>query len=263
MKAIWDACGWVGRLAVGLAVILGIGKPVVAAPHPSPEAAGQALVARLLARAPESAQTNRGALVVRPPRGTRPVFEVPLEIAVYPTRTGWGSFYQAGPTPDGRRVRLWIERVGDGPPRYWKAEVGPGESWPETGQPVESEALMQRFAQSDFWLADLGMQFLYWPRQRLIRSEMRRGQFCDVLESEDPAGPTVGYGRVRAWWDRDTGGLVHAEALDTRDRVWKEFSPRVFRKIEGRWEVTELEMIDRQAGSRTRLVLQPGSEGQK
>jgi len=37
----------------------------------------------------------------------------------------------------------------------------------------------------------------------------------------------------------------------------------VFRKIEGRWEVTELEMIDRQAGSRTRLVLQPGSEGQK
>lgn len=241
------------------ALILGT-RPAPAGPDSSAETAGRALVQRVLAMVPTEARTNQGTFVTRPPRGTGLPTELPVHIALYPTAQGWSSLYEAGPSREGRRLRLWIERFPDSPPRYFLAEAGPGESLPAAGQAVPVEALMEPFAGTDFWLADLGMHFLYWPQQRLIRSEMRRGQFCDVLESEDPTGPATGYQRVRAWFDRDTGGLVYAEAQDRQGRVVKEFLPRVFRKIEGRWEVIELEMIHRRTGSRTRLILQPSGQ---
>lgn len=249
------------RTAPGWALVVGwmVGTGLCpAASMTSAEAAGRALVQRVLELVPVEAQTNHGTFLVRPPRGAGPPLELPVRIAIYPVSQGWGSLYEVGPTSDGLRFRLWIERLTDTPPRYFQAQAGPGEPMPAAGQPLPPKARMEPFAGTDFWPADLGMEFLYWPRQRLIRSEMRRGQFCDVLESEDPSEPATGYQRVRAWFDRDTGGLVYAEACDTHGKMLKEFLPRVFRKIEGRWEVTELEMIHRQTGSRTRLILQPG-----
>jgi hypothetical protein len=36
------------------------------------------------------------------------------------------------------------------------------------------DATMIPFAGSDFWVADLGLEFLHWPKQLLLRREMRR-----------------------------------------------------------------------------------------
>ena len=36
----------------------------------------------------------------------------------------------------------------------------------------------------------MGMEFLHWPTQRLLRKEIRRGQSCDILESVSLALPT-------------------------------------------------------------------------
>lgn len=221
----------------------------------SAERAGRDIIQRIRSMTPEVALTNRGRLVVRPAR-PQPAFEVPLQLAVFPLETGWCTLYEAGPDAEGVRVRLWIRHQPDGPPNVSRAACGRDEVLPKEGAPLPSSEWMQPVAGSDFTPADLAMAFLWWPRHRLIRSEMRRGQFCDVVESETDEAPLEGYVRVRAWWDRDTGGLVYAEAFDAEGRLMKEFLPRRFQKVQGRWEVTELEMIHRQRGSRTRLVFE-------
>jgi len=219
------------------------------------EEAGLDLIRRIRSLTPEASVTNRGRWVVRPARPRAP-FEIPLLMAVFPTTTGWCNFYEMGPDPQDRSTRLWIRHSGERPPCVSLATWTGSDPAPDTGRPLSAEESMQPLAETDFSPADLAMAFLWWPRHRLIRSEMRRGQFCDVVESETDHTPPGGYLRVRAWFDRDTAGLVYAEAFDAHGRLLKEFLPRRFRKIDGRWEVTELEMIHRQNGSRTRLGLE-------
>lgn len=212
------------------------------------------LLARLRAISPDRALTNQAVLEIRPPR-PQPPRRIPLRISVFPTLQGWCALYELHPADQNSPLRLWIERSETQPPRFFLASGSATGHWPERRELTDPAQRMQGLAGSDFAPADLGMEFLFWPEQRLLRSEMRRGQFCDVLESTRPDPSVGGYSRVRAWFDRDTGGLVYAEGLDHRGRVVKEFLPRRFRKIDGRWEVAELEMIHRQSGSRTRLLL--------
>ena len=229
----------------------------------TPEKAGSDLAARVRSLLPQSAGTNSALMRVRPARPALP-YQIPLRIAVFPTPEGWCTLYEADPGPQRPAVRLWIEHVRDHRPRYFVAEKDHSGAWPAQPEPLEPARRMLGFAGSDFAPADLSLEFLFWPHHRLLRSEMRRGQFCDLIESSTPDSPPDGYCRVRAWFDRDTGGLVYAEGLDAQGRVVKEFLPRRFRKIDGQWEVTELEMIHRLAGSRTVLVLNltPADPGQ-
>jgi hypothetical protein len=84
---------------------------------------------------------------------------------------------------------------------------------------------MKPFAGTDFWLADLGMEFLHWPSSALLRKEMRRGRSCKVLESTNPQLGKGAYGRVRSWIDSESAQLIRAEAYDSENRLLKEFSP--------------------------------------
>src|SRR5205823_8188268 len=65
---------------------------------------------------------------------------------------------------------------------------------------------MTAFAGSDFWLADLGLEFFHWPEQNLKKQEMRRGRPCQVLESINPKPSAGGYSRVLCWVDGETHG---------------------------------------------------------
>jgi hypothetical protein len=58
---------------------------------------------------------------------------------------------------------------------------------------------MAPFTGSDFWIADLGLDFLHWPKQRLLRKEMRHSKSCEVLESVNPQSVPGGYARVVSW----------------------------------------------------------------
>ena len=88
---------------------------------------------------------------------------------------------------------------------------------------------------------------------------VRRGQSCDKLESLAPAGQTNGYVRVVSWFDIDTGGPVICEAYDAAGKLIKEFKPNEFKKVDGQWQVEELEMRDLRTGSRSfiRFNLKP------
>src|SRR5207248_6071884 len=54
------------------------------------------------------------------------------------------------------------------------------------------------FAGSDFWVADLGLEFLDWPRQRAVQREMRKFKSCVMLESVNPNPAPGGYTRVES-----------------------------------------------------------------
>jgi hypothetical protein len=68
------------------------------------------------------------------------------------------------------------------------------------------------FAGSDFWVADLGLEFLHWPKHLLLRKEMRRSRPCDVLESTC-SQPATGYSRIVSWIDIESAGILHAHAI--------------------------------------------------
>jgi hypothetical protein len=162
--------------------------------------------------------------------------------------------YETAPTNREPRFRLTVTRKPDAANEYRLAEAPDAAGLDATEKTVAGADTMATFAGSDFWIADLGLEFLHWPTQRLLKKEMTRGQFCNVLESVAPTAQTNGYVRVKSWLDIDTGGVVYAEAYDTGGKLLKEFSPKGLKKVQGGWELEEVEIINRQTGSRTRLL---------
>jgi hypothetical protein len=98
------------------------------------------------------------------------------------------------------------------------------------------------FAGSDFWLADLGLEFLHWPQQRLLKREMRKTRACQVLESRPDSISPSGYARVVSWIDAEADGVLIAEAYDARGKLLKEFEVDKFTKVEGRWQLERMEI---------------------
>jgi hypothetical protein len=121
------------------------------------------------------------------------------------------------------------------------------------GAPIRGQDTMKSYANSDFWIADLGLEFFHWPQQKVLKKEVKRSRGCTVLESANPQSDTNGYSRVVSWIDSETAGIVQAEAYDFKNKLLKEFAPKSFKKINGQWELQEMEIRNVQTGSRTRL----------
>ena len=111
------------------------------------------------------------------------------------------------------------------------------------------------FAGSDFWLCDLGLEFFHWPAQKILPKtiNLKRGREYPLLESTNPNPPADGYSRVLSWIDKESGGILAAEAYDAAGKLLKEFEPKSFKKVNGQWELSEMEIRNVQTGSRTRL----------
>jgi Outer membrane lipoprotein-sorting protein len=109
------------------------------------------------------------------------------------------------------------------------------------------------FVGSDFWICDLGLEFFHWPEQKIIKKEFARGRGCMVLESTNPNPSPNGYSRVDSWIDGETLGIVHAEAFDANGKLLKVFDPKSFKKVNGQWELQDMEIRNVQTGSRTRI----------
>ncbi len=113
--------------------------------------------------------------------------------------------------------------------------------------------IMTPFAGSDFWAVDLGLEFLHWPAQKILRGDTARGRLCNVLESTNPNPSTSGYSRVLCWIDNESLGIVKAEAYDAKGKLLKEFLPKDIKKVDGQWQVGSMEIDNVQTGSRTKL----------
>ena len=201
------------------------------------EIQGRQLAQQLCEARPVENSTHKGVLKIRDGKGGRS--EIPVKCEIIVTTTNWQVIYET--TSESYRVKFVVLHSGKYTNRYQFR-----------GRELAGDEMTTPFV-GDFWIADLGLDFFHWPEQKVLKHEMRRGRPCKVLESMNPNPSTNGYLRVVSWIDNETLGIVHAEACDTDGRLLKEFDPRSFKKVDGQWELQDMEIRNVQTGSRTRL----------
>ena len=155
-------------------------------------------------------------------------------------------------SPNGNISHLTIFRDLGQSPRYFLSN-DPN----QLGRPLSPQEVMSSFAGSDFWPADLGLEFFYWPHQKIlshVRIKMRKGVACRVLESRRQTAVDFGYCLVRSWISREHFGLVYAEAYDSAGKQVKTFEVSKVEKVDGQWKVGELRIRDEVSKSTTKLI---------
>jgi len=81
---------------------------------------------------------------------------------------------------------------------------------------------------------DLSLQFLYWPRPKLLGRETIRTRPAWKLEIQSPRKDSA-YGVARLWIDRDSGALLRVDGLNLDGRLMKRFELVSAQKIDGLW----------------------------
>lgn len=160
------------------------------------------------------------------------------------TETGWNDLFCLSTQDPSEKEWLLIRHQTGKSPSY---QLANSESLPasnEDYQPLEADQTMRPVGNSDFWVADLGLDFLHWPDQRIVPSRitMRKGIACKVLESARPTQTKNGYYKVRSWISSEYGGVVYAEAFDITDKKIKIFEVKDLEKIDKQWYLKELKI---------------------
>jgi hypothetical protein len=207
---------------------------------------GQKLAREIRALVPTANARFAGVLRIASP-GAEPR-EVPIKSAVIVDGTNWNSTYEAKRTDS--PLEILVIRHSPAQPNEYEWRCG------DQVAKLDGSKATNSFAGSDFALLDLGLEFFNWPTQVVVMREMRKGRGCDVLESR-PARPGL-YSRIVSWIDQESRaqgqpGLLMAEGYDRNGKLLKEFEIKSFKKVAGRWEVSEMEIRNRQTKGSTRL----------
>jgi hypothetical protein len=215
------------------------------------EIQGRKLAQQLCDARPAENFTNTGVLQIRDGTGNRSEIQFKCETIIM--ASNWCNYYEAH-LQNGLFEKLSIDHSVNSPGGCFHEESSvSGRDSADSQCALLSVETTASFANSDFWLCDLGLEFFHWPAQKILKKEFRRNCACQVLESTNPSPATNGYSRVVSWIDEDSGGIVQAEAYDARGQLLKEFAPKSFKKVNGQWELQEMEIRNVQTGSRTRL----------
>jgi hypothetical protein len=254
------ALQWPARVAqmAALFLCLSLAAPQLAlgAASPPVDREAQALVQELLAQRPVKELAIEGVLKLRDDRKGRRS-EVPMRYSIQldQENNAWRSVYEAEPHPPYGPERLIVHHQPDQPNRYEFIQTSPDGQQTNAMVLTGNEAALP-FAGSDYWLSDLGMEFLHWSDQRLVRDAkitMRLGRPCRVLASYNPFPAAGNYARVVSWIDAELGNLIYAEAYDLQGKRFKVFSLKGFKRVSGRWQVRDMELRNERTDSRTRI----------
>jgi hypothetical protein len=251
MSIVYGGCRlkWFG-LWLGLAMGW-LAVPVFAAePSSSAIAEGRALAAELAAARPSSNYFGSGVLQVTDCSDNESFIPVTLQIIV--EAGSWRKEYEASITNGGFREKLVVIHDDSQAMRFFIGRCKFGETYGAL-EAVPEEKLWQSFAQTDFSLLDLGLGFFDWPKQAVVKKVVRRTQACTVLESLPATITPKGYSKVLTWVVTDNGGILLAEAYDYNQKRFKVFEPKTLKKINGRYELKEIEIRNLQTGSKTVL----------
>jgi hypothetical protein len=225
-----------------LASFLLAALPLAGAGNPTGDAVEGARIAAELRAMRPAADTNwTGVLKIRKSGG--PIVEIPLSCYIFVETDRWMSVYNSSSTTNGPAEKLVVTRPADGRTEYdyWVSPTDvklPAEPRKLTG----AEANIP-FAGSDFYLGDLGLEFLQWPVHLLQPGQMRRGQTCYVLDSINPNPEQGGYARVRSWIQKEYLGLLMAEAYDGQGKLVKEFAAGSFDRGTGQLKDMEIRSV--------------------
>jgi hypothetical protein len=220
------------------------------------EIQGRNLAKQLYEMRPTESSTNNGALKIY--RGNNKTVEIPIGFRTTITETNWQCVYNIHKIM-GKNAKhpgwtsLVVVHDGSSPNQYRYYELFNEIELEPVVTNFTSDQTMMAFADSDFWICDLGLEFFHWPEQKILKKEVRRSRGCDVLESTNPNPSTNGYSRVISWIDEESGGIVEAKAYDAQGKLLKEFYPKDVKKVNGQWQVEMMEMDNVQTGSRSRI----------
>jgi hypothetical protein len=202
---------------------------------------GRDLASTLLRQAPLENYTNTGVLKIKDGKGRHS--EIPVRFTTVILTDGWTTVYQTLSGTNGAGMtNLTVFHQGTNANQYQS----------NCGGLARADAAIP-FAGSDFWACDLGLEFFHWPEQRVLKKEIRRSRGCVVLESVNPDPKPGAYMRVETWIDQETDGIVQARAWGADGQMVKEFDPKEFKKVNGQWQLQEMEISNPQTHSRTRL----------
>jgi hypothetical protein len=208
------------------------------------EIQGRALTQKILSQWPEKNFTNTGTLIIRGEKGRT---EIPVSCKTVVTETNWLNRYEVKPGSSASDTKtLIVIHSGTEPNQYLLSEHGePARAF--------SGPLSTPFAGSDFWFGDLGLEFFHWPQQKVLpkTTNLKRGREYTLLESTNPSPATNGYSRVVSWIDKESGGILEAEAFDTAGHKLKDFYPKSLEKVNGQYQVQSMIMENVQTGSRS------------
>lgn len=209
-----------------------------------PEKVAQELAQKLRSSSPQENSMITGKLRIRPRNGEER--SVPIECTIRIRSDGWESGYQ---TYGGNGVpeKVLIIHRPNAPNEYLFAN---GTNAPK---PLPRTQAARPLGGSDFWLTDLGMDFLHWPSQRIIKTQMIKSRWCNVLESINPSPAPGQYARIISWLDKESGGPLKAEAYDAAGKTIKEFEIGRVKKVEGEWQLKDMAIRNVATGSRTTL----------
>ena len=206
---------------------------------------GKKLASELRASPPAENSEIKGTLKIRAGKSR---VEIPVLCKVSVAGDEWKTIYQTQAKAARGAEQLIVVHSPTSPNQYFYAPPGAPEP-----KPLKREEANIPFGGSDFWLTDLGLEFLHWPEQRRGKGEMRLGQPCYVLESRNPAAPTMV--RVKSWIDKESNGILIAEGYNRDNKLIKEFSLHgsSFKKVNGRWQLEKMEISSPRADSQTTL----------
>lgn len=217
---------------------------------------GARLALELCSHKPAESFTNSGVLRLRDARGKRR--ELPVRIVTLVDTERWQVRYEARPGTNGTAETLTVSFSTNRPPTYELARVAPDSAIAPPPTAVDPARTAEAFAGTDFWFCDLGLEFLHWPDQRLVKEELSNGRLCWALDSYNPNPGTNAYASVRSWIDAEFHALLRAEAYDRQRRKVKEFSTGSFRQITTRdgqeiWTLKDIRIRDEFHDTRTEL----------
>jgi hypothetical protein len=246
------AGAWSFLLGAGMATSAFGQSPAI----PDPVRAGQEIATRLRQAGPSKSVSFTGTMVVVRPNQTN---QFPIASSIVVGKTNWQIEYVAG-SGTARETLTIVHQPGSSNVYYCCEPLTTNRA----PRPLSRAELFQPFAGSDFWRVDLGLDFFFWPQQRQIKNQMRRGRACRVLESQESAPTPGGYSRVVSWLDVETDGLLRAEAYDLQGQLRKEFLVGSYRKVNGEYHLEEI-TIRRPEGreeTRIRFDLDRGEPGE-
>jgi outer membrane lipoprotein-sorting protein len=205
------------------------------------EIEGRQLAKRLCEARPSGNYTNSGIVQTTWKSGTRT--NISITFRTFVDSNSWGTIC------DINGVIGWISIIHkDNQPTIY---YNNGQN--DVIQTPMSESEINSNFVGDFSLADLGLEFFHWPDQKILRHEDKRTRACAVLESTNPNPGPSAYSRVDLWIDNETLGLIHAEAYDASGKLLKVFDPKSFKKVNGQWELQDMEIHNVQTKSRTSI----------
>lgn len=210
---------------------------------------GRELAAEILSATPVTNFIQTGDLRIRNSKG---MTNIPITFHTELAPEEWYVLYTATLGKAGAVEDLKIVHQDGRPNQYlFSEDTGRAADGLESFSHLSQAQIMSSFAGSDFSAADLGLEFFHWPDQRIIGQETRRMRDCKVLESINPNPVQGSYSRVVTWIDKQTLGIIHAEAYDANGKLLKIFDPKSLKKVNGQWELQDVEIRNVQTHSRT------------